>query len=65
MIFVYKIYNEEVSFSFEPRSISFRKTYFEIDQALGTCIEKMPIKNKLVTSKLVPWKESILLFFCF
>ena len=29
----------------EPRTINFRKSYFEIDQALETCIEKMSTKK--------------------
>ena len=44
----------------EPRSIHFSKAYFEIDQALGTCIERIFTKNKLETSTVTPWEEPIL-----
>ena len=35
----------------EPGSINFRKAYFKSNQELESCIEKMPTKNKLETSK--------------
>ena len=40
--------------------MNFRKVYFETDEALKPCIEKIPTKNKLQTSQLTPWNESIL-----
>ena len=44
----------------EPKSMNFSKTYFEINQALKACNETLSIKNKLETSTLTPWKESVL-----
>ena len=44
----------------EPKSINFSKAYFEINLALKACIETLSTKNKLETSTLTPWKESVL-----
>ena len=42
------------------KSINFTKAYFEIDQGLEVCIERISTKDKLETSTLTPWKEPIL-----
>ena len=44
----------------KPQSINFTKAYFETDQGLEVCIERISTKDKLETSTLTPWKEPIL-----
>lgn len=44
----------------EPKNINFRKDYFETDKKWKACIEKST-KNKLETSTLIHWRESVLI----
>ena len=45
----------------ETKSIIFSKAYIEIEQALETFIEKASTKNKLETSTLTIWRETVLI----
>lgn len=44
----------------KPRSINFRKVYFETNQALKACIEMISAKNKIKKPTLSPWREFVL-----